>query len=115
MAISSMIVSAADFNVPFMNKAPAIDGRLEAGEWDFAMAFSGNAKGMDARRTTVWIGYDRDNLYMALQAEMPPRGRLVTGHKWINHDDSLELWFAPPTPLRAVESLKFGAFQIIVN
>ncbi len=115
MALMSLNLTAADFSVPFLNKAPAIDGRFGAGEWDFAMAFSGPAKGTDARRSTVWMGYDRDNLYIALQAEMPPRGRLVTGHKWINHDDSLELWFAPPTPLRAVESLKFGAFQIIVN
>ncbi|MBQ7649392.1 MAG: hypothetical protein IJS15_00450, partial [Victivallales bacterium] len=98
-----------------MNKAPAIDGRLEEGEWAFAMAFSGSALKMDPRRTTVWMGYDKENIYMALQAETPPRGNLVSASKWYNHHDSLELWFAPPQQLRTVESLKFGVFQTIVN
>ena len=113
--IFAFSVMAADFSVPFMKKSPVIDGRLEQGEWDPAMAVSGSAKNMDARRTTMWMGYGTDALYIALQAEMPPRGNLVAGHRWINHDDSLELWFAPPANLRVVDSLKFGAFQIIVN
>ena len=108
-------VMAADFSVPFIKKAPVIDGRLDAGEWDSAMAVSGSAKDMDARRTTLWMCYGKDAIYIALQAETPPRGNLVAGQRWINHDDSLELWFAPPAHLRVVDSLKFGAFQIIVN
>ena len=115
LAAISLTLAAADFTVPFMNKAPAIDGRFAVGEWDFAMAFSGTAKNMDPRRTTVWMAYDNENLYMALQAETPPRGKLATASKWYNHHDSMELWFAPPQALRTVESLKFGAFQTIVN
>ena len=115
LAAISLTLAASDFTVPYMNKAPAIDGRLDEGEWEFAMAFSGSANKMDPRRTTVWIGYDKDNIYMALQAETPPRGNLVAASKWFNHHDSLELWFAPPQSRRTVESLKFGVFQTIVN
>ena len=114
-AAISMSLAASDFAVPFMNKAPVIDGHFDDGEWAFAMAFSGSARNMDPRRTTVWIGYDNENIYMALQAETPPRGNLVSASKWFNHHDSLELWFAPPQNLRTVESLKFGVFQTIVN
>ena len=115
MTAISLSLMAADFSVPFMNKAPAIDGRFDAGEWEFAFAFSGSAKNMDARRTTVWMGYDRNNIYMALQAETPPRGRMASASKWFNHHDSMELWFAPPKELRTIESLKLGVFQTIVN
>ena len=115
LASATLFLAAADFTVPFLNKAPNIDGHLDAGEWGCAMAISGSAKNMDARRTTVWMGYDKSAIYMALQAEMPPRGNLAAASKWMNHHDSMELWFAPPQALRTVESLKFGAFQIIVN
>ena len=115
LASFSLSVVAADFSVPFMKNAPAIDGHFDEGEWDCAMAFSGSAKNMDPRRTTVWMGYNRDNIFLALQAETPPRGRLVSASKWISHDDSVELWFAPPQNLRTIESLKFGVFQTIVN
>ncbi len=113
--LTAFSLMAADFSVPFMKKAPVIDGHFDKGEWDSAMAVSGSAKNMDARRTTLWMGYGTDAIYIALQAETPPRGNLVAGQRWINHDDSLELWFAPPEHLRVVDSLKFGAFQIIVN
>ena len=115
LSISALFLAAADFSVPFLKKPPEIDGRFDAGEWDCAMAFSGSAKNMDARRTTVWLGYDKDNIYMALQAETPPRGKLVSASQWFNHHDSLEIWFAPPQALRKIESLKFGVFQTIVN
>ena len=115
LAIFSFYLTAADFSVPFLKAAPTIDGRFSKGEWDCAMAFSGGAKNMDARRTTVWMAYDKSNIYMALQAETPPRGNLVAASRWMNHHDSMELWFAPPEKLRTVESLKFGVFQFMVN
>ena len=115
LASLSLFLAAADFSVPFLKNSPEIDGRLEGGEWGCAMAFSGSAKNMDPRRTTVWLGYDRDNLYIAMKAETPPRGHLAAASKWISHHDSLELWFAPPQSLRTIESLKFGAYQAIVN
>ncbi|MBO4513338.1 MAG: hypothetical protein J5746_11300 [Victivallales bacterium] len=108
------ILSAAEFSVPFLKKAPVIDGQFDKGEWDFATAFSGSKK-IDARRTTIWMGYDAKNLYLAMQAETPPRGGLSTGARAISMQDSLEVWFSPPQKLRKVESLKFGAFQLIIN
>ena len=114
LCIAVCFLSAAEFSVPFLKKAPVIDGQFDKGEWDFATAFSGSKK-IDARRTTVWMGYDANNLYLAMQAETPPRGGLSTGARAISMQDSLELWFAPPQKLRKVESLKFGAFQLIIN
>ena len=114
LAVSALFLTAAEFSVPFMVKPPVIDGRFDAGEWSCAMAFSGT-RTMDPRRITVWMGYDKETLYVAMQAETPPRGKLATGASAISGDDSLELWFAPPQALRTVESLKFGTFQIIVN
>ncbi|MBO4619159.1 MAG: hypothetical protein J5654_03530 [Victivallales bacterium] len=113
--MAAFALTAAEFSVPFLQKAPVIDGRFDAGEWDFALAFSGSAKNMDPRRTTVWLGYDQTALYVALQAETPPRGSLGTSTQWLNHHDSLELWFAPPQELRTIEALKFGIFQMIVD
>ena len=114
LAVSSLFLTAAEFSVPYLEKPPVIDGRFDAGEWSCAMAFSGT-RTMDPRRITVWMGYDKETLYVAMQAETPPRGKLATGASTISDDDSLELWFAPPQALRTVESLKFGTFQIIVN
>ncbi|MBR6372204.1 MAG: hypothetical protein IKS20_03400, partial [Victivallales bacterium] len=114
LIFAACFLAAADFSVPYMKKAPVIDGQFGKGEWDFATAFSGS-RTIDARLTTVWMGYDAKYLYMALQAETPPRGGLNTGARAISMQDSLELWFAPPQNLRKVESLKFGTFQLIVN
>ena len=106
---------AADFSIPFQKKAPVIDGQFAPGEWDCAVAFSGTARNMDARRTTVWLAYDKSTMYVALQAETPLRGKLRSVPGGRNNSDSLELWFFPPQELRTIGSLKFGTFQIIVS
>ena len=106
---------AADFSIPFQKKAPVIDGQFAPGEWDCAVAFSGTARNMDARRTTVWLAYDKSTMYVGLQADTPPRGKLRSVPGGRNNSDSLELWFFPPQELRTIGSLKFGTFQIIVS
>ena len=115
MLLPTFTLTAAEFSVPFLKTAPVIDGRFDAGEWDFALAISGSAKNMDPRRTTLWLGYDQTTIYVALQGETPPRGKLGTSSHWLNHHDSLELWFAPPPEKRTIEALKFGVFQMIVD
>ncbi|MBO4620973.1 MAG: hypothetical protein J5654_12800 [Victivallales bacterium] len=115
LLLPAFTLTAAEFSVPFLKQAPVIDGRFDAGEWDFALAISGSAKKMDPRRTTLWLGYDQTTLYVALQGETPPRGKLSTSTHWLSHHDSLELWFAPPSEKRTIEALKFGVFQMIVD
>jgi hypothetical protein len=68
--------------VPFLNKAPAIDGIVSPGEWDDASALSGfwydwgfgTFKFMAPPQTQlqIYMGYDRENLYILHSSPIYP-------------------------------------------
>ena len=114
----AIFLSAAEYTVPFMDRVPILDGRLGVAEWDDALAISGAGSKLDPRLTSVFLGFDEQNLYLASRSELPPRGNLYVSPNPTAHvvmDDSIELWFLPPAEQRVLEAGKFGYFQLIVN
>ena len=76
-------LSAADavVRIPFLAKAPTIDGLFRAGEWDAASTAtaSGSATGASSRAVQLrfHLGYDKENLYVACYVPTSaPRSRL---------------------------------------
>lgn len=112
-------IQAANFTVPFVKNPPQIDGVLNPAEWNEALAISGaNPTRLDHRKTTVYLAFDKNHLYLAVIAEAPPRGKLKASPRENENpvlDDSLEVWFQPPTQNRTIEQHKFGYFQFITN
>ncbi|NMA19327.1 MAG: hypothetical protein GX927_02005 [Lentisphaerae bacterium] len=114
-----LLVQAAEYTVPFLANAPVIDGKLAPNEWGSALAISGaNARKLDPRQTTVYLAFDNDFVYLASRTELPLRGGLQVSPNPAAHvvmDDSIELWFLPPSEQRTLEAGKFGYFQLIYN
>ena len=106
--------------IPPAVKPPAVDGRIQPGEWGQAAVFCGLGNPLDARACWTYLAADRRNLYVAVRSEMPPTGRLVATKKRrgdaVVSDDGVELWIAPPDKGRLSNSpLGKGYFQVIVN
>lgn len=112
----SLIAGAAEFIVPQTAKAPAIDGKLSAGEWKNALVISGTGATLDHRKAELFLTWDANYLYGAVRVETPPRGKLVqnAGTNPVS-DDSVEFWFDPPKSARVHEQWKFGEFQVIIS
>ncbi|MCF7854672.1 MAG: DUF6067 family protein [Candidatus Pacebacteria bacterium] len=106
---------------PLMPVPPVIDGNIGADEWRGSTGFYGLGVPLDAREGRVWVGCDRDRLYLAFQTEMPPDGKLVSNKKMqgdskVVLDDSIELWVVPPEEGRTADAKHGkGYFQLIIN
>jgi|GEM_PF-2364519 len=73
--------SKADYVIPWMNRPPKIDGRIGKAEWSSALAFGEftvNNKAMDTppQKTRVWMGYDKENIYVSAWCEEANLDRL---------------------------------------
>jgi len=87
---------------PSLAKAPTVDGNLGPDEWAGAAEVSGFVGPADAapaaRRTTVRIGHDGQQLYLAFicggQSRPVARDRGQDGSVW--EDDALEIFLQPP-------------------
>ena len=97
--------TAAEYQIPFMEKAPVIDGKFSADEWKSSAAYTGvyhRGKEMFlSGRHAVWnIGYDNKNLYVSMRTELPPAGtKLISttrrrDGKTLLYDDNIEFWIA---------------------
>lgn len=94
---------AGEFRVPLMEKAPVIDGTIEAAEWGRAMGTSGLMwEGqLEQRRAFAYVGATTDTIYVGLTTQLPDEGELTTDVKMDSlktvFDDSVEVWI-DPTP-----------------
>ncbi len=91
--------------IPFMSKAPTIDGVIGAGEWDTLHVSRFVGQGGDLlqqRPGEFWVGCDRKRLYVAVRSGVHPTAGAVTKLKETfgtkdegktTFDDSIELWF----------------------
>ena len=128
--ISPMQLYAADEKSPDkmvlapMVKAPTIDGKIADGEWDDAykvIGFLDRTTGfsLEPRTGYTLVGYDRDNLYIAMSTELPPDGKLISKQKRddgsVVSDDSIEIWIDPNRENRAEKKGDQRYYQIIIN
>ena len=65
--------------IPHATKPPALDGKIDAGEWDDAAAVTGIINQLDKvahpRQATFWLKYDDKNLYIAQRSTLLPAKR----------------------------------------
>ena len=68
------------FNIPYMHKAPVIDGKINPEEWQDAVKVMGvvNVSSLDYRDRPVsfWVGWDEQHLYIAARSDILPGHRL---------------------------------------
>ena len=99
-------------SIPQTARPPAIDGKLPAGEWDFALPLTGfqvvRTLEPAPLRQRAWMCYDADGLYVAFRtwgedpAELAGRAEPRDGPFW--HDDAFELLLAVDgDPKRAIQ------------
>ncbi len=97
----------AEKGMPFgivwrVDKAPVVDGVIKQDEWGKPLAgqLADNASGKAvAWATTVWLTYDKDNLYLAFRLDEPEMDELICmvterdGDVW--QDDGMEIFLDP--------------------
>ncbi len=102
-------VSAAEWQLPVLGKAPAIDGRIDPAEWAGAHGFEGFVRSgaggqkeaglLEPRRVRAWIGGTRDTLFLAIASQLPDEGDLLAAVNRDSlravHDDSVEVYINP--------------------
>ena len=110
------------FAVPSMIVAPLIDGSITGKEWNDAtqiVGFMEAGRFLEPREGARYIGYDANNVYVAMTTELPPNKRLiarVTPHDANTvHDDSIELWIDPNRQNRLDEKGDRRYYQLILN
>lgn len=103
IAAGAAVAAADEYRVPLFSRPPAIDGALEAGEWDAACGFDGlwmDGK-LEERSARAWVGATETDIYVALESELPDKGKLLTAIDRdvvkIVFDDTMEV-FIDPTP-----------------
>ena len=96
-----------EVSLPLMKSPPQIDGEITAVEWACAtkvLGFVGYRSGkVTPRDGRFWVGCDGKELFIAVQTEMPPDGKLLNravpdGDRDIiaaARDDCIELWIDP--------------------
>ncbi|MBI4024075.1 MAG: hypothetical protein HY360_03785 [Verrucomicrobia bacterium] len=93
-------------------KAPVIDGKMETGEWDGAFQGFGVIRNaaphvLEVRKTRYWFTYDSERIYIAMQTELPPWGKLDGKRRRqpmdAARDDSLEIFVNPARPPGSAE------------
>ena len=126
----SASASAADLlpflRLPRLAQAPTIDGRLASGEWDHAAATAGFscfdlgwALAPPWLQTTVWLGWDESNLYLAMRAPYggaPLQARTFQDDSdTIFLDDHLEWQILPSADRTLARRDDGGFFKFMVN
>jgi hypothetical protein len=118
-ALWLLAAARADYLVPLVHKAPAIDGRIDPAEWAGAAAFDGlNQVGgeglLERRRACAWVAADETTLYVAIRSQLPDEGDLLTAVATDSlkavFDDSVEV-YVNPTP----EAADRVDYQFLVN
>jgi hypothetical protein len=83
--------------LPPCQQAPVIDGELKPGEWD--AAFAGFGLIGERRAARYFITYNKNTLYVAMQTELPPWGKLRAKVRHVAfevfHDDHFEFHVNP--------------------
>jgi hypothetical protein len=96
--------------LPPTAKAPVIDGKIEAAEWAGAWMMEGSVssgdQNLEQRLASAYIGYDKENLYLAIRSATRPGGKLCMWEhdpdEWLSALDNVEFWVsAPATPAAA--------------
>lgn len=115
--------------VPKMKTPPKIDGRFDTNEWADASAVTGfsnyHHKDMypEAMRTLWYLGYDDDNLYLAMHYAVPEGVDLKADTKNPNDNDNenscifgdhVEIQLTPHSAQRALQQ-GFGFYKLVVN
>ncbi len=96
---------AAEFRVPLFGRAPVIDGKIEAAEWQGAAQFEGfivaGQDQLERRRVRCWVGANATTIYVAIASQLPDEGELLATVKQDSlkavYDDAVEV-FVNPTP-----------------
>ena len=110
--------------LPPMVNAPTIDGKIEEGEWNDAckvIGFLDREKGfsLEPRDGFTLVGYDQENLYIAMSTELPPDGKLISKQKRddgsVVSDDSIEIWIDTNRENRSLKKGDQRYCQIIIN
>ncbi len=96
--------SAKPLEIPFFEKAPALDGKLSDDAWAKAALISGFRKygsgDVPEKNTKVRLGYDTQNLYIAVECSHPAQSALkaIVNQEFVDApvfgDDCVELFFA---------------------
>lgn len=92
----------SSMDIPRFEKAPVLDGLLK-GEWKNAMVLKMKNAGTNysglRNSTTVMMGHDENNLYLAVEAAQKDIGKLKAAVKEKNgpvwNDDCIEFFFKP--------------------
>lgn len=107
--------------LPPIAKAPVVDGRISPGEWDGAFQGYGVIRHrapnvLEVRKTRYWLAYDNERVYLAMQTELPPWGKLDGKRRRspidAAYDDELELFV---NPARAPGSPDESYYQLLGN
>jgi len=105
--------------IPFMEKAPVIDGVIREGEWNtlYVSPFvSQSGDLLQTRPGEFWVGSDKKRLYIAVRSGVHPSAGAVTkvtemlGTGRLVFDDSIEIWFH-----NAPDGGPGQYYQVIVN
>lgn len=90
------------YSASFMQTPPAIDGKINTGEWAMASELTGFVSllgNMAERQTRVWMGHDNENLYFAFKSPYESAGPPKTGKSgrlqrsdWSNGLAFIEIW-----------------------
>ncbi|MDR0931538.1 MAG: DUF6067 family protein [Victivallales bacterium] len=100
--VATLVATAAPLPIPQMPRAPQIDGTISPCEWDYTITLAGLYKRghkllLSERYGRTMLGYDRQNLYILMESELPPDGaELLTSIRKrdgvVYRDDSIEIW-----------------------
>jgi hypothetical protein len=94
-----------EFTATRFERAPAIDGKVSAGEWDRAFTTSGLIAPFDHQlqqsETTMSLGFDHERLYFLFRCRRGNNEWKLWKHSRFNDDynfgePSVEIWVTPP-------------------
>ena len=122
--LSPQTASAADSvaTAAMMDKPPELDGAVSEGEWDSAVRTSPmmgwRRMKLEPRHAVAYMGYDRQNLYVAVQSELRPTG-LRAEKKFddgrLVFDSVIELAIDPNRDNRASGKGDLSFYQFMAN
>ncbi|MFW5982802.1 MAG: glycoside hydrolase domain-containing protein, partial [Candidatus Brocadiia bacterium] len=107
--------------VPF-EEAPTIDGKISPGEWDRAVhtnLFIGWKRlPFEARHAAAWMGFDEENLYIAVRSVARPTGLKAENEMddgRLVMDSGIEIWMDPNRQKRERGKDDLSYYQFIGN
>lgn len=103
-------------------KSPKIDGKLADGEWDRAVRCGPLVKWkylpFEVRHAVGWMGWDKENLYVAVQSELRPGGlkaKVEFDDGRVVFDSGIEIWIDPNRDNRKRGKGDLAYYQLIGN